>query len=58
MTDKPRDAFVQMQWHGWLPHTKKTRHFPYVFLRRISSFYLNGISMGTRKIGQRCGLGP
>ena len=50
---KPRDAFVQMQWHGWPP---KTRPSPCVLPCRNWSFCVKGCRHTYRrnmKIGER-----
>ena len=52
ITDKPRDAFVQMQWRGW---PSKTSPSPYMLPCRISSFCVKGCRhkyRRTDKIGQ------
>jgi len=52
VADKPRDAFVQMQWRGW---PLKTRPSLYVLPCRISSFCVEGCRhkyRSTPKIGQ------
>jgi len=47
VADKPRDAFVEMQWRGW---PAKTRPSPYLLPCRIWSFWVKGCT-ATPKLG-------
>jgi len=48
VAEKPRDAFVQMQWRGWL---RQTRPSTYVLPCQIWSFYI-------KRCGHKCGRTP